>query len=110
MLELRPHSQVRARALWLAAVRLCDHGLPCASPLLWFRGGEPLLAFCLPRFARSAALDDVLAELEPQLLDRGLELGRSSELRGWRDERGRPWISGAEHVLERGGRAPWRSR
>jgi len=110
VLELRPQSEARARSLWLAAARLCDHGLPCAGPLLWFQGGEALLAFCLPRFAQPAALELVLAELAPQLVDRGLELAQSSELRGWRDERGRPWISGAEHVRELGGRAPWRSR
>ncbi len=110
VLELRPGSQARARRLWLAAVRLSDHGLPCARPLLWFQGGEPLLSFWLPRFARAAELEEVLAELAPQLADRGLELLRSSALRAWRDEHGQPWISGAEQLRELGGRAPWRSR
>ncbi len=110
VLELRPHSPARARRLWLAAVRLCDHGLPCARPLLWFQGGEPLLHFCLPRFARAVALEELLGELAPQLVDRGLELLPSSDLRAWRDARGRPWISGAEQLRELGGRAPWRSR
>jgi tRNA A-37 threonylcarbamoyl transferase component Bud32 len=110
VLELRPRSSAHARSLWLAAVRLCDHGLPCAAPLLWFQGGKPRLYFYLPRFARAAVLEEVLAELERQLVDRGLELLRSSDLRAWRDERGQPWISGAEELRELGGRAPWRSR
>jgi len=110
VLELRPRTRARARALWLAAARLCDHGLPSARPLCWFQGGEPLLSFCLPRFAERAALEPVLAELGPQLVDRGLELAQSSDLSGWRDERGRPWISGVERIRELGGRAPWRSR
>jgi tRNA A-37 threonylcarbamoyl transferase component Bud32 len=110
LLELRPRSQARARRLWLAAVRLCDHGLPCARPMLWFQGGEPCLAFGLPRFARPTALAEVLAELEESLCDRGLEILPGAELRAWRDERGRPWISGVERIRERAGRAPWRSR
>jgi len=110
VLELRPASQARARRLWLAAVRLCDHGLPCARPLLWFQGGQPLLHFLLPRFCEPATLDEVLAEIAPQLVDRGLELLPGSELRAWRDAAGKPWISGPEALRELGGRAPWRSR
>jgi len=110
VLELQASSQTRARRLWLAAVRLCDHGLPCARPLLWFQGGVPRLYFLLPRFAEPAALEVVLAELAPQLVDRGLELLPGSELCAWRDVQGRPWISGPETVRELGGRAPWRSR
>ena len=110
VLELRPTSQARARRYWLSAVRLCDHGLPCARPLLWFQGGRPLVYFLLPRFAEPAALDEVLAELGPQLVDRGLEIPPASELRAWRDASGNPWISGPEALRGLGGRAPWRSR
>jgi tRNA A-37 threonylcarbamoyl transferase component Bud32 len=110
VLELRPTSQARARRYWLCAVRLCDHGLPCARPLLWFQGGKALLFFRLPRFCEPAALEEVLAELAPQLADRGLEILPGSELRAWRDAAGRPWISGPEALRALPGRAPWRSR
>ena len=108
VLELRPRSNARARRLWLAAVRLCDHGLACARPLLWFQAGEPRVYLGLPRFAEPAVLETVLAELEPKLRDRGLELLPSADLRAWRDEHGRPWVSGVEHPRELRGRAPWR--
>jgi len=110
LLELCPRSSVRARRLWLAAVRLCDHGLSCARPLLWFQGGEPLLAFGLPRHAQPAELGPALAELEPQLCDRGLSIGPGPDLRAWRGPDGRATLSGVEHIRERAGRAPWRSR
>ena len=90
VLELRPRSNARARRLWLAAVRLCDHGLACARPLLWFQAGEPRVYLGL------------------KLRDRGLELLPSADLRAWRDEHGRPWVSGVEHPRELRGRAPWR--
>lgn len=106
--SLSPRTPSRARALWLAAVRLCDHGLRCARPLEWSQGAPARVDFALPLEARACALEAALAELEPLLGDRGLAIEPSADLCAFRDARGAAILAGAEHIRERGGSAPWK--